>query len=80
AIILHSCSTDRDEEVGKEKIESVKASNKIEINLNSDVLEAKNASNLVNDSIKGSVKSTSVELEQDDTEIISPGDVKPPKK
>lgn len=79
AIILHSCSTDREEEVRKEKIESVKASNKIEINLNSDVLEVQNSSDLVNDSIKGTVKSAAVELEQDDSEIVHPGDVKPPK-
>lgn len=79
ATLFQSCKTDRDEESRKEAIDHVKANNKKEINLNSDVLEVQNSSNMVKDSIKGTVKSAAVELEQDDTEIVHPGDVKPPK-
>jgi mannitol-specific phosphotransferase system IIBC component len=84
ASLLISCNSDRDEEVRKDAIEQVKKSNQ-KIKFNPNKLEGREAeTNVVKDSII--VKSLNGfdpanDLgESDDTEIIPPGDVRPPKK
>lgn len=86
AVLLYSCSNDRDEDVRKEAIEKVKASNQEKIKLNKSGMEAK----------EGEVQATSdtiiirtgngmlsddpdTNLDPDGSEIVPPGDVKPPK-
>lgn len=86
ATLVYSCSNDRDEDVRKEAIEKVKSNNqKKEIKLNKSSYYSREAqSESKNDSIivKSSNalgESTDTNLDPDDSSLIPPGDVKPPK-
>lgn len=84
ATLLISCNNDRDEDVRKDAIEQVKKSNQ-KINFNPKNLENKTSeSSIKNDSIViKNMDSSDPDYDlgsNDDTEIIPPGDVRPPKK
>ncbi|WP_077417984.1 hypothetical protein [Chryseobacterium sp. JV274] len=82
--LLISCNTDRDEDVKQEAIEQVKKNNQ-KIKFNPKKLEGRETeTNIVKDSIIVKSLNSSDPVndlgESDDTEIIPPGDVRPPKK
>ena len=86
AVLLYSCSSDRDEDVRKVAIEKVKASNQEKFKLNSSGIQSREAEpQAINDTIV--IKSGSgllsedpdTNLDPDGSEIVPPGDVKPPK-
>lgn len=86
ATLAYSCSNDRDDEARQKSIEQVKNSNQ-KIKLNKSGIQNREARpESTNDTVRvrgiNSVLSEDPDtsLNPDDSEIIPPGDVKPPKK
>nr|WP_315026003.1 hypothetical protein [uncultured Chryseobacterium sp.] len=78
AVLFHSCSSEREEEINSTKPEH--ESMKTKLNLKNIGIDSK-VEGSVRDSINSSIPLSipPAKFEQDESEIIPPGDVKPPK-
>ena len=84
ATLLYSCSNDRDEDVRKDAIEAVKNSNQ-ELKLNPKGLSVRGgdieskSDTIAIRSLNSGPQDPTNSTDPDDSELIPPGDVKPPK-
>lgn len=80
AVLLHSCSGDREEEVITPKPESKTLKTEINFNRNLEELNSKASSvDSLRSNTINAYDTLRINSDRDESEIIPPGDVKPPK-